>query len=163
MDQEEDEDGKTGCCRQCCHGCRKHVLSTLLFLATVGGIVVGVVLRNVSPFDNPKLASRELMYLYFPWELLMRLMMFLVIPLIVSGLVTGIGALSCRAAGRITGRAALYYVVTTLLAVGEGFALVFAIKPGSRGLPLDGNITTDVISDNARNVNSIDTILDVLR
>ena len=55
----------------------------------------------------------------------------LTVPLLVTSLVSGVGALSSASAGRIGGRAILYYVCTTVLAVSEGFAFIFIIKPGA--------------------------------
>ncbi|CAM9663002.1 excitatory amino acid transporter 1-like isoform X2 [Lampetra fluviatilis] len=101
------------------------VIFTLL--GVVLGIVMGFCLR-VYP-----LSRREVRYFLFPGELLMRMLHMLVLPLIVSSLVTGMSTLDRNASSRMGVRAAVYYMITTLLAVFVGIVMVMAIQPGRGG------------------------------
>lgn len=63
--------------------------------------------------------------------LFLRLLQMLVVPLIVSSLVTGVtGMGNLKRLGRLGGRTLLYYMVTSLLAILTGMALVNLIQPG---------------------------------
>lgn len=80
----------------------------------------------------------------------------LIIPLIVSSLVSGLANLNSKASGRMGGIAVLYYLSTTFIAVVIGIILVLSIKPGSRTNA--GNAPTET-----RNVGVADSFLDLLR
>jgi len=63
--------------------------------------------------------------------LFLRLLQMLVVPLIVSSLITGVtGMGNLKRLGRLGGRTLLYYMVTSLLAILTGIALVNLIQPG---------------------------------
>lgn len=102
-------------------------LNLWLFIGVSCGIVMGMVLRNA--LSKP-LTKRQLMYVAFPGELLLRLLQLSVLPLITASIVAAIGGVDLRLAGRLGRRAFIYYMVTTVIAEIEGLALVFLIKPG---------------------------------
>ncbi|KAJ3603970.1 hypothetical protein NHX12_028711 [Muraenolepis orangiensis] len=69
-------------------------------LFTVAAVVVGIILGfAVRPY---KLSYREVKYFSFPGELLMRMLQMLVLPLLVSSLITGIAALDSRSKEEFT-------------------------------------------------------------
>lgn len=123
--------GKKSCCSRFARCFFNNLLLLLLFLAVAGGVCAGWFLRDVPPFDQPHVNTRDMMYLYFPAELLLRMMSLLSLPLIVTSLISGVGGLSSRSSGKIGAYTLAYYLCTTVLAVSEGFAFIFIIKPGA--------------------------------
>ncbi|XP_009077940.1 PREDICTED: excitatory amino acid transporter 1 isoform X4 [Acanthisitta chloris] len=93
-------------------------------IAVILGIILGFSLRSY------KMNYREVKYFSFPGELLMRMLQMLVLPLIVSSLVTGIAALDSKASGKMGIRAVVYYMSTTIIAVVIGIIIVVIIHPG---------------------------------
>ncbi|XP_074850414.1 excitatory amino acid transporter 1 isoform X1 [Carettochelys insculpta] len=98
------------------------VLFTII--AVIVGIILGFCLR---PYQ---MSYREVKYFSFPGELLMRMLQMLVLPLIVSSLVTGTAALDSKASGKMGMRAIVYYMSTTIIAVIIGIIIVVIIHPG---------------------------------
>uniref|UniRef100_A0A3Q0R8C0 Amino acid transporter n=1 Tax=Amphilophus citrinellus TaxID=61819 RepID=A0A3Q0R8C0_AMPCI len=96
----------------------------LTIAAVVIGIILGFALR---PY---KMSYRDIKFFSFPGELLMRMLQMLVLPLLVSSLITGIAALDSRASGKMGMRAVVYYTVTTVIAVFIGIVMVLIIHPG---------------------------------
>ncbi|KAK1883513.1 Excitatory amino acid transporter 1 [Dissostichus eleginoides] len=97
-------------------------------LFTVAAVVVGIVLGfALRPY---KMSYREVKYFSFPGELLMRMLQMLVLPLLVSSLVTGMAALDSKASGKMGMRALIYYMTTTFIAVFTGIIVVLIIHPG---------------------------------
>ena len=95
----------------------------------------------------------------FPGDLLMRMLKMLIIPLIVSSLVSGLAGLDAKASGKIGLRAVVYYMSTTFIAVILGIILVVSIKPGSR----TNNITDDDDAEATQSANIADSFLDLIR
>ncbi|KAK2495384.1 hypothetical protein MC885_011319 [Smutsia gigantea] len=140
---------------------REHVLRFLrrnaFILLTVSAVIIGVSLAfALRPYQ---LTYRQIKYFSFPGELLMRMLQMLVLPLIVSSLVTGMASLDNKATGRMGMRAAVYYMVTTVIAVFIGILMVTIIHPGKgskEGLHREGRIetipTADAFMDLVRNM-----------
>uniref|UniRef100_A0A1A8QLK4 Amino acid transporter n=1 Tax=Nothobranchius rachovii TaxID=451742 RepID=A0A1A8QLK4_9TELE len=128
----------------------------LFVLLTIVAVVLGVILGFALRPHN--LSLREIKYFAFPGELLMRMLQMLVLPLIVSSLVTGISSLDSKASGKMGARAVVYYMVTTLIAVFIGIVIVIIIRPGkgSRDSPV-------VSSGTIEPVQAVDAFLDLIR
>ncbi|XP_034386615.1 excitatory amino acid transporter 4 isoform X2 [Cyclopterus lumpus] len=128
----------------------------LFVLFTVAAVALGVILGFALRPHN--LSLREVKYFAFPGELLMRMLQMLVLPLIVSSLVTGISSLDSKASGKMGMRAVVYYMVTTLIAVFIGIVTVIIIRPGkgSRDSPVAN-------SGNIEPVQATDAFLDLIR
>ncbi|XP_036067341.1 excitatory amino acid transporter 4 isoform X3 [Oryzias melastigma] len=125
---------------------------SLIFVSLFPGVILGFSLR---PHN---LSMREIRYFAFPGELLMRMLQMLVLPLIVSSLVTGISSLDSKASGKMGALAVAYYMVTTLVAVFIGIVIVMIIRPGkgSRDSPINK-------SGNIEPVQAADAFLDLIR
>jgi solute carrier family 1 (high affinity glutamate transporter) protein 2 len=96
---------------------KKHTLLILTFLGVVIGCSLGFVLRSA------QLSPDTIMLIAFPGDLLMRMLKMLVLPLVVSSLVTGVAVLDPKSSGKIGLYAITYYLITTILA-----AILGAIK-----------------------------------
>ncbi|XP_019406203.1 PREDICTED: excitatory amino acid transporter 1-like [Crocodylus porosus] len=126
-------------------------------LFTIAAVVLGIILAfALRPY---KLTYRQIKYFSFPGELLMRMLQMLVLPLIVSSLVTGMASLDGKASGKMGMRAVIYYMVTTIIAVFIGILMVIIIHPGKGTkdkLHREGKIeqvqTTDAFMDLVRNM-----------
>ncbi|KAG7487941.1 hypothetical protein MATL_G00028750 [Megalops atlanticus] len=125
-------------------------------LFTVAAVALGVILGFA--LRPHKMSFREIKYFSFPGELLMRMLQMLVLPLIVSSLVTGISSLDSKASGKMGIRAVIYYMVTTFIAVFIGIVMVIIIRPGK------GNRDSPVPSSgNIEPVQAADAFLDLIR
>ena len=101
--------------RQKVQSCLSHNALTILTVSgVVGGIVLGVILRNVR--EEPW-TKREIMYVNYIGELFLRMLKSLILPLIVASLISAIGSLDLSLSGRIGARAITYYMLTTVSAV----------------------------------------------
>ncbi|XP_070572982.1 excitatory amino acid transporter-like [Ptychodera flava] len=128
----------------------------LLFLTVMGvllGIVFGLSLRAVEPSET------TILLIGFPGEILMRLLKMLILPLIISSLITGLAQLDAKSSGRMGRRALVYYFCTTLFAAILGIILVVSIHPGDR----EKKEQLDIEEGDERKVDTLDAILDLLR
>uniref|UniRef100_F1LR26 Amino acid transporter n=1 Tax=Rattus norvegicus TaxID=10116 RepID=F1LR26_RAT len=127
---------------------RRFLRRNAFILLTVSAVIIGVSLAfALRPYQ---LSYRQIKYFSFPGELLMRMLQMLVLPLIVSSLVTGMASLDNKATGRMGMRAAVYYMVTTVIAVFIGILMVTIIHPGKgskEGLHREGRIETVPTAD----------------
>ncbi|XP_071543531.1 excitatory amino acid transporter 3 isoform X2 [Panulirus ornatus] len=137
---------------------RDAIHNNLLPILTVsgvsGGVILGLILRYSR--DEPW-TKREVMYVGYIGELFLRALKALIIPLIVSSLVSAIGSLDLSLSKKIGLRAVAYYMTTTVLAVILGIILVVSIHPGKGS---DEGITK---AGEARSVYTPDLLMDLPR
>lgn len=140
---------------------RQNLLTILTVVGVLGGTAVGCLLRSVSSGPWTK---REVMYLAFPGELFLRMLKALIIPLLMSSVISAIGSLDLSLSKKIAYRSIFYYATTTVCAVILGIILVLTIRPGvgatawsDKGGSSDGK---QVLS---RRVLTQDTLLDLVR
>ncbi|XP_053714416.1 excitatory amino acid transporter 3 [Synchiropus splendidus] len=132
---------------------RRNWLLIATIVSVLLGISLGVVVREYS-----SLSYLSKQYFGFPGEILMRMLKLVILPLIISSMITGVAALDSEVSGKIGLRAVIYYFSTTIIAVILGIILVMAIKPGV-------SQTTDHIDrvGTTPNVTTVDTLLDLIR
>ncbi|XP_009876767.1 PREDICTED: excitatory amino acid transporter 3, partial [Apaloderma vittatum] len=123
------------------------------FFVCLLGIGVGMLVREYG-----KLSNLDKFYFSFPGEVLMRMLKLIILPLIISSMITGVAALDSSVSGKIGLRAVIYYFCTTVIAVILGIVLVVTIKPG---VPQTANEIDRVGS--TPEVNTVDAMLDLIR
>ncbi|MCB1093513.1 MAG: cation:dicarboxylase symporter family transporter, partial [Verrucomicrobiae bacterium] len=95
-----------------------------LTLWIVGGIVLAVIVALIAPVFASKLKLGG--------DIFLNLLKMIVVPLVVTSVMSGIlGLGDVRKLGRPGVAAVTYYLVTTLLAVIVGILVVNAIQPGA--------------------------------
>uniref|UniRef100_A0A8C7AU39 Amino acid transporter n=1 Tax=Neovison vison TaxID=452646 RepID=A0A8C7AU39_NEOVI len=136
-----------------CDKLGKNLLLTLTVFGVILGAVCGGLLRLASP-----LHPDVVMLIAFPGDILMRMLKMLILPLIISSLITGLSGLDAKASGRLGTRAMVYYMSTTIIAAVLGVILVLAIHPGNPKLKkqLGPGKKNDEVS-------SLDAFLDLIR
>ncbi|XP_029677005.1 excitatory amino acid transporter 1 isoform X1 [Formica exsecta] len=133
--------------------CLRHNALTILTVCGVfGGVILGIILR----YSREKWTPREIMYINYLGDLFLRMLKSLILPLIISSLVSAIGSLDLSLSGKIGARAIGYYAATTICAVILGIILVVSIQPGV------GSSAAQT-TKSARNVSTIDTLMDLVR
>lgn len=131
---------------------KEHILLVLTFSGVVAGVILGFSLRSAN------LSSDTIMLISFPGDILMRMLKMLILPLIVSSLITGVAVLDPKSSGKIGLYAIGYYLVTTILAAILGIILVVTIKPGDENTKRDVGEGTTTSSFTTQ-----DAILDLIR
>lgn len=104
-----------------------------IVLLTLGGVFLGVVagflLRRFCDYDEPRDKAFVLLCVKVLGDLMMRAFKLIIIPLLVTSIITGITALG-SSSGRIGKLAFIYYLITTVIAIVVGISLVLVINPG---------------------------------
>ena len=137
---------------------KENLLLAFTVIGVVLGVVVGILLRTYAD-----LSPVEKLYFGFLGEMFLRMLKFLIIPLISSSIIAGIASLgSANKTGRVASIALAYYMSTTVLAAVLGIILVVTIQPGMR---VNHEFKTATSSDplNGRRISPVDTILDLAR
>lgn len=131
----------------------------LLTICTVAGVVLGILLGLLIRFTTDKWTEREISYIYFIGDIFLRMLKALILPLIISSLISAVGNLDLSLSGKIGSRAVGYYLLTTVMAVVLGIILVTTIQPGNR---IEQN-DFEIDSTKGRNITITDTLLDLVR
>uniref|UniRef100_A0A8D0HBB9 Amino acid transporter n=1 Tax=Sphenodon punctatus TaxID=8508 RepID=A0A8D0HBB9_SPHPU len=104
--------------------CKRNGLLILSVLSVIVGCLLGFFLRT------RRLSQQEISYFQFPGELLMRMLKMLILPLVVSSLMSGLAALDAKTSSRLVIITVTYYLWTTFVAVIVGIIMVSIIHPG---------------------------------
>ncbi|XP_003226244.1 excitatory amino acid transporter 2 [Anolis carolinensis] len=147
------EDLPKPCLDKYCGWLMRNVLLTLTIVGVILGSVFGGLLRMLPPLD-----SDLIMLISFPGDILMRMLKMLILPLVISSLISGLAGLDAKSSGRMGTRAMLYYMSTTVVAAILGVILVISIHPGNPKLKKGPS----VVSKN-EDVSSLDAFLDLIR
>ncbi|XP_037346311.2 excitatory amino acid transporter 2 [Pungitius pungitius] len=140
-------------CSSLCDKIMKNMVLTLTILGVFLGSISGMLLRHISP-----LPPDVVLIIAFPGEILMRMLKMLILPLVVSSLVTGLAGLDAKSSGRLGTRAMVYYMSTTVIAAVLGVILVLLIHPGNP--KLKANLGQGKKNDD---VSSVDALFDLIR
>ncbi|XP_067104914.1 excitatory amino acid transporter 2-like [Osmerus mordax] len=140
-------------CWGICDKIMKNMVLTLTILGVCLGSISGMLLRYISP-----LPPDVIMVIAFPGDILMRMLKMLILPLVVSSLVTGLAGLDAKSSGRLGTRAMVYYMSTTVIAAVLGVILVLVIHPGNP--KLKANLGQGKKNDD---VSSLDAFFDLIR
>lgn len=93
------------------YNCKKAKQLTVSLLLGVGAAV-----------RSAELSDRGKIYFRFPGDLLMRMLKAMIIPLIVSSLISGLASLDSASSSKLGLRSLVYYISTTFIAVILGMA-----------------------------------------
>lgn len=132
---------------------RMNGLTIATMTGVIGGVVFGLILRQC----KEKWHEREVMYVSYIGEIFLRMLKALILPLIVPSLITAVGSLDMSLSGKVGLRAVAYYFTTTIVAVILGIILVVTIHPG-----VSGQNKSDKTL-NSRDVTTPDTLMDLIR
>ena len=133
---------------------KSNLLVILTITAVVSGLILGLVLQQFH-LDN-----QAIILIGFPGEILLRLLKLLIIPLIITSIISGITSLDIKSSSKIAIRGLVYYFSTTLFAIILGLILVLIITPGSRNEP-PTYIKESHLAAESRS--TLDAALDMLR
>nr|KAG5703950.1 hypothetical protein BaRGS_020547 [Batillaria attramentaria] len=133
--------------------CRHNLLLVLTVIGVFLGVVLGFALRGLEPDAD------TIMLISFPGDILMRMLKLLILPLIVSSMITGLANLDAKNSGRMGLRAIVYYFATTFFAIILGIVLVVSIHPGDTSFKEGQSIE----KDDGKPPTSLDAFLDLIR
>lgn len=121
-------------------------LLTQIFIAFVIAIILGAIFGESINVLAPL------------GDLFLRLIKFIIVPLILSSLVVGVaGTGDIRKLGRMGGKTIVYYLATTLIAIIIGLGFGFLFSPG-KGVDIDTNVTAPEVKETS----IIDTLLNII-
>ncbi len=119
-------------------------LSTMIFIALLGGAVVGVLVHYFMPVGSFRDDFLVGGLFYVIGQGFIRLMQMLVVPLVFCSLVCGSMAIGdTKTLGKVGVKTVVFYVCTTALAVTVALTISLLINPGI-GVSLDAVQTADV-------------------
>ncbi|XP_025727429.1 excitatory amino acid transporter 5-like [Callorhinus ursinus] len=131
--------------------CKRNGLLILSVLSVTVGCLLGFFLRT------RRLSPQEISYFQFPGELLMRMLKMLILPLVVSSLMSGLASLDAKTSSRLGILTVAYYLWTTFMAVIVGIIMVSIIHPG--------RVAQKETTEQSRKaiMSSADALLDLIR
>uniref|UniRef100_A0A158R3T2 Amino acid transporter n=1 Tax=Syphacia muris TaxID=451379 RepID=A0A158R3T2_9BILA len=129
----------------------------ILLLSTVCGVLLGILCGLILRDPEHRWTKRQLNYVRFPGDLFVRMLKMLILPLIMTTIITSVASVDPGTASRIGFVSLIYYFVTTMMAVTIGIALVVTVKPGRWFAVKNVQKSISCIT------NPIDTILDLIK
>lgn len=129
----------------------------LLLVLTIESVVLGVVLGFVIRPFNP--SNDTISLIGFPGEIFMQIVEMMILPLIISSVISALAQVRARDARRIGVVTIIYYMTTTFLSTFTGIILVSSIHPGNPELIHalgEGTLENTALS-------TLDTFLDQIR
>jgi len=132
---------------------KDNMITMATLLGVIAGVTLGLSLKSVG---DGIYTARQAYYIGYPGKIFLNMLKCLIIPLIVPSLIASIGSLDLRLSGKIGGRAVLYYMTTTVLAVSLGILLTVTIQPGT------ANTDTVIEQKEETKGTAVDTLLDLM-
>ncbi|XP_057656720.1 excitatory amino acid transporter 2 [Diorhabda carinulata] len=132
---------------------KKNIILIITLIGVSAGIIMGYSLRH------SKLSETTVLLISYPGELYMRLLKLLILPLIISSLITGTSSVNARLNGKIAMRTFIYFFLTSAFNASLGVILAILIHPGDPGL----KITLNKVVDNKNGNSVLDSLLDLGR
>lgn len=132
---------------------KQNLILVLTLIGIISGITLGFIGRQFEP--SPK----TIVLIGFPGEMLLRVLKMLILPLIISSLITGLAQLDPKSSGKMGSRAIGFYVLSTLFATTTGAIFGLVMRPGRQvltGAALPPKINREPIS-------TTDAMLDIIR
>ncbi len=133
------------------------LISTVI--AVILGISIGFIIR--AAVGDSYFNENEIKYFSFVGQIFLRMLKFLILPLIGSSLIYGIAGLGAGNGNKIAARALTYYFLSTVAAVVLGVVLVVSIRPG-QGREGSSALGVQEFS-NEKHITTYDTILDIIK
>ncbi|XP_046843125.1 excitatory amino acid transporter-like [Xenia sp. Carnegie-2017] len=138
----------------------KNILFLLLLLGVILGIIIGISLNPVVKQSTKFTPKDCAMFIGFPGEIFLRMLMLVVVPFIASSVITSVTTIDKRAAASIGKRAAMYFWLTT--AIGTGMAVTIGRIMIKSKAGESEEIDEDISSSTAGS-SPVYAILDMLR
>ncbi|XP_063872264.1 excitatory amino acid transporter-like isoform X2 [Scylla paramamosain] len=136
------------------------VKENLLLVMTILGVVLGVLAGAFA--RTLEYSSQTVMLVSFPGEIMMRMLKMLILPLIISSIITGLSCLDTGSSGKMGSRALCYYFSTTILAASLGITMVTSIHPGDPSI-LVGESQQTLKEKSEEEPQVLDALLDIVR
>ncbi|XP_068202652.1 excitatory amino acid transporter-like isoform X2 [Palaemon carinicauda] len=133
---------------------KENLLLVLTILGVICGIGFGALARRF------EYTADHVMLVSFPGEIMMRMLKMLILPLIISSIITGLSCLDTGSSGKMGSCALGYYFSTTILAACLGITMVTTIHPGDPSILVGGTQTS---KGNAEEPQILDALLDIVR
>ncbi|VDL79787.1 unnamed protein product [Nippostrongylus brasiliensis] len=137
---------------------KENILLIFTVVGVVAGILLGITLRD----PETKWSKRHLSYLRFPGDVFVQMLKMLILPLIMSSIITSLASVDSHTAGKLGMISLIYYFITTMMAVILGIVLVVMIQPGKWMATNIEEIVGEVNKAPCIST-AIDTILDLVR
>ncbi|KAF8792784.1 Excitatory amino acid transporter 2 like protein [Argiope bruennichi] len=142
--------------RSCWQGFVKWMRINMLLMLTIVGVLVGILIGFLARMGE---YSEDVVALVsFPGDILMRMLKMLILPLIISSMISGLAQLDPKSSGKMGARALVYYFSTTILAAVVGIILVLIIHPGDPSIKEEVGTGTE-----EKKVSTLDAFLDLIR
>lgn len=142
--------------RSCWQKVVKWIRNNMLLVLTILGVLLGVLIGFLARLGEYN--DDVIMLVSFPGDILMRLLKMLILPLIISSMISGLAQLDAKSSGKMGYRAIIYYFTTTILAAIVGIILVTLIHPGDPSIKVEVGSGTE-----EKKVATLDAFLDLIR
>ncbi|RCN51181.1 putative excitatory amino acid transporter 1 [Ancylostoma caninum] len=134
---------------------RSFVRNNLLFVAIGFSVAVGVGMGLAG--RSFSLSPDTMSLIQFPGEIFMRLLKLMILPLVVSSLISALAQMDVKNCSKMGAITLIYYLTTVFLATILGIFLVLMIHPG------DPRLSSDNATMETEKISAMDTILDLIR